>query len=84
MLSKESLADDEERFFSTYKKIEKYLELQLEVQKNDLGKALDWKFEEAENAMIDMFNEAMQKMSYEFILKKRLLKRLWGILILEI
>ncbi len=84
MLSKESLADDEERFFSTYKKIEKYLELQLEVQKNDLGKALDWKFEEAENSMIDMFNEAMQKMSYEFILKKRLLKRLWGILILEI
>jgi hypothetical protein len=37
----EDLKKDEEIFFSTFKKVEKYLEMQLEVQKNDLGKALD-------------------------------------------
>ena len=34
--------------------------------------------------MIKLFNDSLQHLSYEFILKKRLLKRLWGILILEI
>jgi hypothetical protein len=34
--------------------------------------------------MINLFNESLQHFGYEFILKKRLLKRLWGILILEI
>ena len=34
--------------------------------------------------MINMFKDSLTTFSYEFILKKRLLKRLWGILILEI
>jgi hypothetical protein len=34
--------------------------------------------------MINLFNESLQHFGYDFILKKRLLKRLWGILILEI
>lgn len=45
---------------------------------------MDKKFEEAKGAMIDMFKEGLTNFNYEFILKKRLLKRLWGILILEI
>ncbi len=45
---------------------------------------MDKKFEEAKTAMIDLFKEGLTSFSYEFILKKRLLKRLWGILILEI
>ncbi len=45
---------------------------------------MDKKFEEAKSAMIDLFKEGLTNFSYEFILKKRLLKRLWGILILEI
>jgi len=31
-----------------------------------------------------MFRESLSSFNYEFVLKKRLLKRLWGILILEI
>ncbi len=45
---------------------------------------MDKKFEEAKTAMIDLFKEGLTNFNYEFILKKRLLKRLWGILILEI
>jgi glycerol-3-phosphate O-acyltransferase len=54
------------------------------VQKTDLGREMDKKFEEAKSAMIDLFKEGLTSFSYEFVLKKRLLKRLWGILILEI
>jgi glycerol-3-phosphate O-acyltransferase len=54
------------------------------VQKTDLGKEMDKKFEEAKSAMIDLFKEGLASFSYEFVLKKRLLKRLWGILISEI
>ncbi len=45
---------------------------------------MDKKFEEAKGAMIELFKEGLTSFSYEFVLKKRLLKRLWGILILEI
>jgi hypothetical protein len=31
-----------------------------------------------------MFKESLVTFSYEFVLKKRLMKRLWGIMILEI
>lgn len=58
--------------------------MQLESQALDLGKAPDWNFEEVETTMINMFKDSLTTFSYEFILKKRLLKRLWGILILEI
>lgn len=54
------------------------------MQKTDLGKEMDKKFEEAKSAIIDLFKEGLANFSYEFVLKKRLLKRLWGILILEI
>jgi hypothetical protein len=49
-----------------------------------LGREMDKKFEEAKSAMIDLFKEGLTSFSYEFVLKKRLLKRLWSILILEI
>ena len=45
---------------------------------------MDKKFAEAKSAMIDFFKEGLTSFSYEFVLKKRLLKRLWSILILEI
>ena len=45
---------------------------------------MDAKFEQAKAAMIEMFKERTTSECYEFVLKKRLLKRLWGILILEI
>ena len=45
---------------------------------------MDTKFEQAKAAMIEMFKERTTSECYEFVLKKRLLKRLWGILILEI
>lgn len=60
------------------------MELQLEIQKNDLGKALDWQFSECEMAMIKLLKAAVETQDYAYILKKRLLKRLWGVLILEI
>jgi hypothetical protein len=31
-----------------------------------------------------MFKDSLLQFSYEFILRKRLLKRLWGVLILEV
>jgi hypothetical protein len=34
--------------------------------------------------MLNMFKDGLANFEYDFILKKRLLKRLWGILILEI
>lgn len=34
--------------------------------------------------MLSMFRDSLTNFQYDFILKKRLLKRLWGVLILEI
>ena len=34
--------------------------------------------------MIAMLREAITQLTLEFVLRKRLLKRLWGILILEV
>ena len=45
---------------------------------------MDKKFEEAKTEMTQLFIESLSAFTYEFVLKKRLMKRLWGIMILEI